>query len=112
MNPSYVAIGALVLTLLGVLWRTSALTTRLELTIDSLAKEVEALKAERKALHVIPGLEQRVAQLEEVTTEIMKTLRGSGQDSGLLGRIRIIEKKFSGEHAAVRLAPERDPRTE
>jgi len=99
---------AFVLALLGILWKTSALTTRLELANEALAKEIAALKEERKHLGIIPGLAQRVEQLEEVVTELTSTLRGKGQDDGLVARVRSVEKKLS----VPQMSAVRDPRRE
>jgi hypothetical protein len=104
MTPSqYVPILMALLAVLAILWRTSALTTRLELTISALEKEVEALKAERKHLAIIPDISKRVEQLEEIVAELTSTLRGKGQDDGLVTRLRVIERKLSGQMPAVQI---------
>lgn len=95
------------LAVLAILWRTSALTTRLELTIGALEKEVEALKAERKHLAIIPDISKRVEQLEEIVAELTSTLRGKGQEDGMVARLRSLERKLSGQMPAV---PRPDPR--
>jgi Tfp pilus assembly protein PilN len=98
----WIPFGGLVLTILAIFWRTSSLTTRLEMTIAALEKEVEALKAERKHLTTIPELQKRLDQAEEIIAELTSTLRGKGQEDGIVARLRAIEKKFSGGIPAVR----------
>lgn len=105
-------LATLAITLAGLLWRMSALTTTLTLTIKDLKEEVEELKKQRAALEAVPTLLTRVGQLEEALASITRTLRGEGQDAGLLGRIHAIERRISTPMLqAVRRTPSR-PRLE
>jgi hypothetical protein len=45
---------------------------------------------------------RQIASLEEKTEDISSTLRGKGQEEGVIGRLRVIERKLSGTMPAVR----------
>ena len=64
MNSTNVALGALVITLLGIVWRGATISGKMEQTLTQLQATIAKLEKGLEQLADLPLIKQRVEQLE------------------------------------------------
>jgi hypothetical protein len=75
LDPPTITMLVGVTTLGGIVWRMSATSAQLRLTLDSLGREVAELKRVRERVDTLPTLIQRVDTLERFQSRFPREFR-------------------------------------